>query len=320
MVSLPTIDQVGAGFAGVAVGYAAYNLGKAAYNGPLAPAYRGAYGGDFMFPLDLVNPGIGRNFYMAIQFKKYERRSIFDQPTAIPTGGIMPPVPNNLRDQLDADWAQDAQPVAGAGIEQLLKDKGKIRDAFSSGLADGLKSTADAVNAGVIGVGAQIAANTIGQGNAAAGLQLAGLSQNPFLTMLYKSPAFRSHQFDWTLAPRNYAESDALNNIINAFKSNMLPSLATGTNGILLNYPNMAEVAIFPQGYLYNFKMCVVKSLAVNFAPNGPSFFKTTHAPTEVSLSVTLQEIEYMLQEDIIDSGLRSASPSYPPSMPGGGQ
>jgi hypothetical protein len=125
-------------------------------------------------------------------------------------------------------------------------------------------------------------------------LQLTGLAQNPFLTVLFKQPEFKRHQFSWKLSPNNYRESNTLRDIISTIKSNMLPAMAPSAGGTLLTYPI--------EEYLYKFKPCVIESMSVNYAPAGlPSFFKRTSAPTEVTLSLSLLEIEYWLKEDIVD-------------------
>ena len=96
--------------------------------------------------------------------------------------------------------------------------------------------------------------------------------------------------------------------VILAFKANMLPAIAPGSGGIFLTYPNMAAITFYPaQDFLYKFKPCVVRNFRVNYADGGmPSFFRRTNAPTLVSISVDLIEIEYWLREDIVDPSMRS--------------
>ena len=139
-------------------------------------------------------------------------------------------------------------------------------------------------------------------------LQLGGLAQNPFLTVLFKSPSFKKHQFSWKLAPTSPQESDTVRQIINTFRSNILPAMAPNAGGTLLTYPNMCQISLYPDdSFLYRFKPCVVESMSVNFASSGaPSFFKNTNAPTEVTLTIDLLEIEYWLKEDVEGTDLRS--------------
>jgi hypothetical protein len=138
-------------------------------------------------------------------------------------------------------------------------------------------------------------------------LQLGGLAQNPFLTVLFKSPNFKKHQFSWKLAPNNAQESNTIRDIVNTFKSNMLPAMAPNAGGTLLTYPNIAIISLYPdESFLYKFKPCVIESMDVNYAIGGqPSFFKGTNAPTIVQISINLLEIEYWLKEDYEDNSFR---------------
>jgi hypothetical protein len=124
------------------------------------------------------------------------------------------------------------------------------------------------------------------------------------MTMLFQSPNFKSHSFTWILAPKNAQESAMINAIILAFKFNMLPGLSGGgTAGTMFSYPNIADIQLYPSNsYLYKFKPCAVKSVTADFAPNGPSFFKDTFAPTHIGLTVEFQEIEMWTKEALTDS------------------
>lgn len=296
---------VGAGAAAAYVGVKAFTNS----NDPNSIANARAQFGNYTFPEDLVSPDIGRNFYIDIQFQRYQRRSIFQQPILQATGGIQLPIPNNLRDQMNANWSEAKGGAVGAGIEQFLKESNNdtatqgigglnldTAGKFSKAAVSGLQSASITATSNLL--------NSLDASTAAQTTQTFGLAQNPFMTMLYNGPTYKSHTFEWTLAPRNPSETETLKSIILALKSNMLPSMSDSA-GILLTYPNMAIVTIYPTGYLYDFKMCVVKDLSINFAPSGPSFFRNSSAPTQVILSVTLQEIEYFLKEDIIDNSAR---------------
>jgi len=265
------------------------------------------------FPHDLVNPGTGRNYYIDIQFQEYQRRSIYDRAKLVATSGIQLPIPNNLRDQTGANWqtVDSTNPATGAAIESFLNSNKNAQ--YSSGDIQGsllqagstIAKTVNGAAAGLASSALAKGANFIGQDKSTAGQlgSLFGVAQNPFMTMLYQSPAFKSHTFEWTLAPRNKSETETLNNIIQQFKSNMLPDIVPNLGGTLLTYPNMAKITIYPSGYLYDFKYCVVKDLSINFAPSGPSFFNDSGAPTQVILSVNLQEIEWFSRSDITGVG-----------------
>jgi hypothetical protein len=260
-----------------------------------------------MFPNDLIDPSANRNSYMAIQFVEYQRRSIFNQPFLSALGGVRLPVPNQLAETFNVsyDSSASANSTVGAAIEGGLQGRNGVG---SSGNVIG--SIASAVT-GALGGKAVQTASALGTKaglDVPQALQLGGLAQNPFLTVLFKSPNFRKHTFSWKLMPNNEQESNTAREIIQTFRYNMLPALAPNAGGTLLTYPNMAIINLYPnETLLYKFKPCVVESLTVNYAAGGqPSFFKGTNAPTHIELSISLLEIEYWLKEDIEDNALRS--------------
>ena len=266
------------------------------------------YKGNLMFPNDLIDPSANRNSYMAIQFVEYQRRSIFNQPFLSALGGVRLPVPNQLAETFNVSYdssAGESNPSIGAGIEAGLQGRNGVG---SSGNVIG--SIASSVTAALGGKAVQTASalGTKAGLDVPQALQLGGLAQNPFLTVLFKSPNFRKHTFSWKLMPNNEQESNTAREIIQTFRSNMLPALAPNAGGTLLTYPNMAIINLYPdETLLYKFKPCVVESLTVNYAAGGqPSFFKGTNAPTHIELSISLLEIEYWLKEDIEDNALRS--------------
>lgn len=258
--------------------------------------------GDIMFPLDLVDPSSNRNFYMAIEFEQYVRRSIFDPPNLKPVGGIRLPIPNELKDDQSVEWGQEnLGTAAGAAMEaaaQSLNGQRLNSSNFASAAGAALKGGAGgtAVGGGIAGINALTPGAPAG-----AALSLAGVAQNPFITMLFKSPKFKRHTFSWRFAPTNSAESIVLRQLINTFRANMLPNLTQASGGTLLGYPNIARVQLYPNDeFLYKFKPCAVENMSVNFAPgNTPAFFRGSNAPVEVSIRLDLVEIEYWLQEHV---------------------
>jgi hypothetical protein len=256
----------------------------------------GKYQGNYRFPLDLINPDIGRNFYIDIQFQQYQRRSIFEQVFLRASGGIQLPIPASLSDKTSTTWSKESGPTVGAALETALQGRSSS-DGFNFNLSGNVLQ-----NAG--GGYALDKLKGLSKGASSQVLQSMGLAQNPFMTMLFQSVEFKTHSFSWTFAPRNMQETYMLAEIIQAFKSNMLPSMTAGAGGVLLNYPNMANITLYPNDYfMYKFKPSVVTSLTVDFTPEGPSFFGTTKAPTHVVMTVGLQEIEYWLKEDIDSPG-----------------
>jgi hypothetical protein len=281
-----TADYIKAFVAGAALTTAAGTFAAVSKNRTSMTQYR-----NLQFPTDLINDTAGRNYYMTLQFQSYERRAITDRAFVRATDGIRLPIPNNLVDTTQVSYSDQALgPAGGAAIEA----------------ADEIKKSGG--SAGSIGQGTLDILNGLAQGGAAQAAPLTtkvlsqtfGVAQNPMLTVLFESPTFKEHQFSWKLSPNNQQESNTIRDIINTFKSHMLPGLTDAPGGSLLSYPDIVNITIYPNDeYLYKFKPCVITSMSINFAPgNTPSFFNTK-APTEVQITINLKETEYWLQQDI---------------------
>lgn len=297
----------------------------------------------FVFPTDLLNIAADRNFYISIKFYRYERRSIFDRMFQRDNGGICLPLPARLVESTGVSWeVTKTDPMVGAGIETYLRKDSTGTDVAKAVGAGALMQAAGSAGSIVGGALGGLAAGlpTRGRGTAAGialgqalggkldqalpqVLQINGVAQNPFMTVLFKQPEYKTHQFSWQLAPRNPQESEIVRDIINCLKSNMLPAFTPGTMGVLLTYPNIARINLYPSDtFLYQFKPCALTKFSVNYAGAGnqPSFFKGTKAPTVVEIATEWQEIEYWMKEDIEGGDWRDAAMSFgTKSISGGG-
>ena len=130
---------------------------------------------------------------------------------------------------------------------------------------------------------------------------LSGITTNPFQVVLFKSPEFRRHTFSWRLVPRNLDESERIKNLVDVFKYHSLPGLSPGA--VFFSYPEVLEIKFRPTDkYLYKFKPCVVRNVSINYAPNSPSFYRSSNAPTAVQITISLQEIEIITKADYLRS------------------
>jgi hypothetical protein len=103
--------------------------------------------------------------------------------------------------------------------------------------------------------------------------------------------------------------------MIKVIKGRVLPKSAGSSQASVLHYPNMVQMNFFPWdgtgagnpwGWgvdsFIRIKKCVVKSFNTNYTPsNVPAFFEGEGSyAVAVNVSITLQEIEYMLANDWI--------------------
>jgi hypothetical protein len=220
------------------------------------------------FPSDLADS----KYWMSFSFYEYQRPTVtsilngFKPEVAQDQGTIRLPLPNQMIDHQDQDY-----------------DTASVGTAISTALSMGGVRGESLKNAGAA---------------ALTGLGIFGFSANPMMGVMYKSPTFKAHQLMWRLNPSNPNESRTLNAIINNFKYHQLPE----SFGPVYKYPSLLQIAVSvnnPDTFTYVFRPAVIKSIEINFTPEGqPSFFNSTQAPTAVEIRLTIQEIELWTKQD----------------------
>ena len=259
-------------------------------------ASRGA--GGLTFPSDLLN----YEFYMTLDFYAYSMPGFTtgnaSRGNSTKLGSINLPMPNYMVDNQLCNFDQEAlSTTLGAGLSGLNGGDGagnKIADAIK-----GVMAAAPAQYTKIIAD--RFAAWSRQSANAPdALLQALGMTINPFMTVMFKSPVYKKHSLSWKLSPKNENESSTLNSIINFIRFNQLPDSTAA--GALLTYPNIVKISVSnapSQYFSYVFKPAVIETSGVNYAPAGqPSFFNQTKAPGEVELSLSILEIEFWLRPD----------------------
>jgi len=242
-----------------------------------------------------------QDFWISMSFFEYQRPTFAGNPILTQSGGtgtIRLPLPNQMIDSQRVTYGEESLSAAiGAGINQYSGGRAGTADLSS------LAATAGAASFGALTGGAANLANFAGGPNAAAAVgQLAGVALNPWLTVMFKSPAYRQYSMTWRLSATNPGESATINNIINTIKFNMLPDSSDAIGGTLLTYPNIVQITASQAStgfWNYLFKPAVIENFSVNYAPSGqPSFFNNTNAPTDVEITIQFHEIEFFLQRD----------------------
>ena len=255
---------------------------------------------------------------MSFDFYEYKRRSIFDQPYMKKDSIIRLPVAKSIQDRFAAKWeAEKADPITGAVIESVLEstqnDSSPTIDSVITGLGSSAAAATQGASLNVLRnqtlpglnkvLGADIKLEQI--------FQPLGLAINPFLTVMFKEPTFKTHEFSWNLLAKDPEESRIITSIVNEFKWHMLPDIATNSSGTLLNYPSMVQVSFYSNDdFLYRFKPCAITDFSINYAPaSTPSFFKgSQNVPTEVKITLKLMEIEYWTKLDFQKDMVAGAS------------
>lgn len=284
-------------------GAAAFAVADAAILYSRRAAMAGMYQNQLMFPSDLVQEQSGRNFYMSFNFQKYEKRSIANSPFLRSQGTVRLPIPKNIRDNLSVSYGSPSlSPVVGGVLESVIGTTppggGFLGSTGMLGtMVDRAGGALGSAAAGAVVEAAQTA--DAGRGILPAVSAYTGLAVNPYQTVLFEKPDFKSHDFSWEFMPRDENESRIVRDIIRTFQFHTSPGVSDGA-GLFFSFPSMVIISLFPSSeFLYKFKPCVIKSVSVNYASGAsPSFFKRTNAPSAVTINLNLQEIEYWTNKD----------------------
>lgn len=263
-------------------------------------------------------PDLNRNQavpFMSMEFQEYRRRSINEQPFYADVMKIRLPIPENLSEDTSVSYGKASLDSAIGAITESLSGQTP-----STGITGTLTQIGSRLGTAATGIGAQalreLAGNVVGVQTAQTALNaasaLSGIAANPFQVVLFQSPNFRTHNFTWKFIPTTLEESQILSNLIQTFKYHSLPGISNA-GAVFFSYPEILKINFRPSDdFLYKFKPCVVDSITVNYAPNSPSFVRTSGAPTALTFSIKLQEIEIMTKADFLrDPSGRFVSPEF---------
>ena len=139
---------------------------------------------------------------------------------------------------------------------------------------------------------------------------LTGKVQNPMLEMIYKSPNFRTFQFDFVFYPRDEREALEVQRIIERFRFHQAPELYKEAQGFLIP-PSEFDIKFYYGGNenpnIPSIATCILTTIDVNYAPNGFAAYEIpgenqpalgrTGMPVSIQLSLQFQETRYLTKE-----------------------
>ena len=198
------------------------------------------------------------------------------------------------------------------GLAGLLgQGIGNIKDA--KGFRETLKQmgTVGSEALGVLGRKAIFGAASLvpGMENAEAAYDKSqGQAVNPQMEVVFKSVNFRTFDFPFEFAPKNYKEKDSIHKIINMFKFHMLPEYQGTTKGYF-NVPSEFQITyMYREGrntYIPRISRCVLKDMKVDYAPEGvfSTFIPDEQgaAPVLATMNLSFTETEIMTKERVAD-------------------
>lgn len=196
-----------------------------------------------------------------------------------------------------------------SAVEAYMKsgektDVGGLAKAAGAGAAAAGKSLA-------LAAGATASEKLGGNTGQAAFAALAGAVRNPMLEMIYKSPNFRTFQFDFLFYPRDEREALEVQRILERFRFHQAPELVKDASGFLVP-PSEFDIRFYYGGAENNniprVATCILTTIDINYAPNGFSAYEVpgennpslgrTGMPVAIQLTLQFQEVTYLTKAD----------------------
>lgn len=287
-------------------------------------------GSDLVFPSDLGAHGLLMAFreydYAAIRGTGSSVRPPLVQQRLDST--IMLPLPQNLQDSVSVRIQRFEQEFVGElvslGVNQLAataKSDGINPVKIANAISDLTKQVIPAADLAKT-VAAMLTGRSVSSDSASAlsflGRRVLGDSRmgnnvdiglgsmvNPKAALSFEGVDMKSHNFNWTLAPRNIKESENLKNIITMLKRKSLPTYINITGGqdklrAMFRYPSMVDIYLLgvDDRYYYSFKTSMIMSVRVSYTPQGLSVLKGGK-PAAVELEVSLMETDVWTAADL---------------------
>lgn len=248
----------------------------------------------------------------------YNRSYIGATPQLLPNANISIklPLPINLATAYNANWGQIDLGAFGNFLQTNFG--GAARDFYNNGhksienyfnkfknefkhptdLAKNMGSNAAKLAKQALGA---VAIDALSHENLFQQFGLAnGIARNPFQALTFQNMNFRSFDFSYKFTPESYQDSNTLLTILKTLKKSMHPSLDQKWTNNLYDYPNMYKVQFSNPDFLFDFGMCVITNVNVNYHGEGfPSYHNSnsTKQPTSIGFSINFLEIEINTQE-----------------------
>jgi hypothetical protein len=255
------------------------------------------FGGDSAASKELIDNSIKRITGGSLSFLR---------TTTLTKDAIAMYMPDTL--QYTYNQSYDSPAIGEELGGQLLAAGKSAVDAYKTG--GGADAAAAVIKAGAGAVTKKVANAALGTTGDLLFTAATGTVSNPMLEMIYKSPNFRTFQFDFTFYPRDEKEALEVQRIIERFRFHQAPELASAQNFLIP--PSEFDIKFYYSGAenpnIPQIATCVMTNLDVNYAPNGWSAYEVpgennpsvgrTGMPTAIQITLQFQEVTYLTKKD----------------------
>lgn len=227
-------------------------------------------------------------------------------------GAVVLPIPGGIQDSMSVQWGQKEMTAVQAELANVALEG--IKD-LNAGV-DAAMSSAQKVQQFPKDVQSALAAYFAGEATGMGGdllTRATGAILNPNMELLFQGPTLRPFTFSFQLAPRSKKEAQTIIKIIRFFKQGMAP-IRTKSN-LFLKSPHTFQLAYKYRGagnqdqdhpFLNKFKECALQGFNVQYAPQGNYATFDDGVMLSYQISMTLQELEPIFNDDFPQDGDRS--------------
>ena len=256
-------------------------------------------------------------------------------------GSIYLNMPNGIQFNDKANWSgtelgvvgkvvQEAvgggTPDAGTAAGVALGSAGAIAGSAIGGIPALVSKLG--ISGGMFGmaIGAMAAGGPIQKGIESA----LGIAQNPYMEMMFTGVGFRSFQFEFIMRPKSTTEVAAVADILKMFRTFSRPTYTQGDLGkSFMDYPMEFKIEFLTAGdhsgggmaavrgkqhdiksnsyvtnpYVPQLKDCVCDNVSSNYTPQSIWAAHKGGVPVAVTLSLSFQETELVMAEDVWRDG-----------------
>lgn len=249
--------------------------------------------------------------------KSITDRSIFPRTTFLTTDSIALYMPDTLSYQYTQSY--DTPSLGGELAGQAVAAGGALLESIKKG---DLSGAAGGLAKAAVGGGAKRLVDKFGGATGQlAFTAITGAVSNPLLEMIYKSPNFRSFQFEFTFYPRDEREAFEVQEIIERFRFHQAPEIASAANFLIP--PSEFQIKFYYGGAenpnIPSIAICVLESIDVNYAPNGFSAYEVpgenspalgrTGMPVSIQMSLQFKETTYLTKGDFKSGRTQNKNP-----------
>ena len=134
---------------------------------------------------------------------------------------------------------------------------------------------------------------------------------NPFKDVVYKGPQLRTFSFKWTLVPHSEKDCETIKNIMDSFRYHAAPTKATDSGLSMFGFPGAFEISFHSYNGAFNqwlpqLGYCVATNVSSNYSTMGMFASYRNGHPTEVELSIEMQEIQIITRAELANENPNS--------------